>query len=116
MGSEMCIRDRFKTKADGSYKFIGIKPVSYPIPNDGPVGKLLEKLGRHPYRPAHMHFIVGAPGYESVTTHIFVSGDRYLESDAVFGVKNSLIVDFIEIPNGEAKWAAKFDFVLKRLL
>ena len=109
-------RGLFKTKADGSYKFIGIKPVSYPIPNDGPVGKLLEKLGRHPYRPAHMHFIVGAPGYESVTTHIFVSGDRYLESDAVFGVKNSLIVDFIEIPNGEAKWAAKFDFVLKRLL
>ncbi|MFO1352187.1 MAG: intradiol ring-cleavage dioxygenase [Gammaproteobacteria bacterium] len=87
------LRGKFVTDAQGRFHFQTVKPVSYPIPTDGPVGKLLTALGRHPYRPAHIHFIIGAPGYESVTTHLFVSGDAYLESDAVFGVKDSLIVD-----------------------
>ena len=83
-------RGRFITGADGQYSFVGIKPVSYPIPDDGPVGKMLGQLGRHPYRPAHMHYLVTAPGYQKLVTHTFVGGDEYLESDAVFGVKDAV--------------------------
>lgn len=108
-------RGRFHTGEDGVYSFVGIKPVSYPIPNDGPVGKMLERLERHPFRPAHVHFLVSAEGYDRLCTHIFVSGDEYLESDAVFGVKDSLIVDFIPVENGSTKWKAEFDFILKRV-
>ena len=71
-----------------------MKPAAYPIPDDGPVGQLLKATGRHPMRPAHIHFMVRAPGYKPLTTHIFVEGDPYLESDAVFGVKDSLVVNF----------------------
>lgn len=90
------LRGRFKTGPDGKYWFRSTRPEFYPIPYDGTVGKMLEKMKRHPYRPAHIHFIVSAPGYESVTTHVFVRGGKYLESDAVFGVKESLIIDFSE--------------------
>jgi protocatechuate 3,4-dioxygenase beta subunit len=92
---EMNLRGLFTTGADGRFYFRTVKPSSYPIPTDGPVGKMLLKMGRHPMRPAHIHFIVGAPGYEPVTTHIFVDGDPYLDSDAVFGVKDSLIEPFL---------------------
>jgi hydroxyquinol 1,2-dioxygenase len=88
------LRGRFKTGTDGKFWFRSTKPTFYPIPYDGTVGKMLEKMKRHTYRPAHIHFIVSAPGYESVTTHVFVRGGKYLESDAVFGVKESLIIDF----------------------
>ncbi len=88
------LRGRFRTDERGTYAFRTVKPTSYPVPTDGPAGEMLRAIGRHPYRPAHIHFIVSAPGYESVTTHLFVAGDPYLESDAVFGVKNSLVVDF----------------------
>jgi protocatechuate 3,4-dioxygenase beta subunit len=91
----MNLRGLFTTGADGRFFFRTVKPSSYPIPTDGPVGKMLVALGRHPMRPAHIHFIVGAPGFEPVTTHMFVAGDDYLDSDAVFGVKDSLIVDFV---------------------
>jgi catechol 1,2-dioxygenase len=91
----MNLRGLFTTGADGRFFFRTVKPSSYPIPTDGPVGKMLLALGRHPMRPAHIHFIVGAPGFEPVTTHMFVAGDEYLDSDAVFGVKDSLIVDFV---------------------
>ena len=106
-------RGVFRTGADGRYWFTGIKPVSYPIPDDGPVGEMLGHLGRHPYRPAHMHFMVTAPGYARLITHTFVAGDEYLKSDAVFGVKAPLIVDFIrnEDTDGPA-WLAAYDFVL----
>lgn len=90
----MNLRGRFRTGADGKFQFRSVKPCSYPIPTDGPVGRLLSALGRHPYRPAHIHFIVSAEGFQPVTTHLFVAGDPYLESDAVFGVKKSLIVPF----------------------
>jgi hydroxyquinol 1,2-dioxygenase len=93
-GQPMRARGRIKTDAQGRYAFWTVKPVSYPIPTDGPVGQMLLKMGRHPYRPAHTHMILSAPGYESVTTHVFVEGDPYLESDAVFAVKNSLVVEF----------------------
>lgn len=106
------LRGRFRTGADGRYHFRTVKPVSYPVPTDGPVGKLLLALGRHPYRPAHLHFIVAAPGYVPLTTHIFVKGDGYLDSDAVFGVKESLIVDFKPAAK-PGEFACEYDFVLK---
>lgn len=90
----MNLRGIFHADDQGRYWFRSVKPSSYPIPNDGPVGKLLRAQGRHPYRPAHIHFIVSAPGYKPVATHCFVAGDPYLASDAVFGVKDSLILDF----------------------
>lgn len=86
------LRATFRTDEHGRYEFRTILPVSYPIPSDGPAGQLLEKLGRHPFRPAHVHFMISAPGYRTLVTHLFLEGDRYLESDAVFGVKDSLIV------------------------
>jgi catechol 1,2-dioxygenase len=66
--------------------------VSYPIPNDGPAGQLLAAMGRHPFRPAHIHFMISASGYRALVTHLFLHGDKYLQSDAVFGVKPSLII------------------------
>ncbi len=91
---DMNLRGVFKTDADGRYWFKSVRPRYYPIPDDGPVGKLLRQMGRHPYRPAHIHFIVGAEGFDSITTHIFTPDCRYLDSDAVFGVKADLIADF----------------------
>lgn len=105
-------RGRFITGADGRYSFRGIRPVSYPIPDDGPVGQMLEQLGRHPYRPAHMHYLVTAEGYEKLVTHTFVGGDGYLDSDAVFGVKSSLIAPYEAVEGGDTLWASPFDFVL----
>ena len=81
------------------------------MPHDGPVGKLLEATGRHPMRPGHLHFKIAAPACETLVTHLFVKGDRYLDSDAVFGVKPSLIVDFRRRRGGE--YAVHYDFVLK---
>ena len=85
------LRGLFTTDADGRFWFRSVVPKYYPIPVDGPAGQLLEATGRHPYRPAHLHFIVSAPGYRTVTTHVFVADSPYLDSDAVFGVKESLI-------------------------
>jgi hydroxyquinol 1,2-dioxygenase len=107
-------RGVFTTGPDGRYWFEGIKPVSYPIPDDGPVGQLLKSLGRHPYRPAHMHFIVSADGYDQVTTHTFVAGDPYLQSDAVFGVKETLIAAFEPVQNGKTRWRSTYDFKLHK--
>jgi protocatechuate 3,4-dioxygenase beta subunit len=86
------LRATFKTDERGEYEFRTILPVSYPIPNDGPAGQLLQGLGRHPFRPAHVHFMISAPRHRKLVTHLFLKGDKYLESDAVFGVKPSLIV------------------------
>jgi protocatechuate 3,4-dioxygenase beta subunit len=85
------LRGRFHTDDDGGYRFRTVRPVSYPIPDDGPVGKLLASTGRHPWRAAHIHFIVSAAGHEPVITHVFDASDPYLESDTVFGVRRSLI-------------------------
>lgn len=105
-------RGRFITGDDGAYAFRGIKPTSYPIPDDGPVGKMLAAMGRHPYRPAHMHFLVTAPGFQRLVTHTFVGGDTYLASDAVFGVKESLIAPFERHDAAGTPWRSPFDFVL----
>jgi alcohol dehydrogenase class IV/protocatechuate 3,4-dioxygenase beta subunit len=88
------LRGLFRTRADGSFAFLGVRPTDYRIPADGPVGRLLVSTGRHPWRPAHIHVIVSASGYQSVATHIFDSGSKYLDSDAVFAVKASLVRDF----------------------
>ena len=104
-------RGRFITGEDGAYRFVGIKPVSYPIPDDGPVGRLLAALGRHPYRPAHMHFLVTAPGYQRIVTHTFVGDDRYLTDDAVFGVKSTLVAPFTPA-DGATQWHSPFDFIM----
>ncbi|MFO1106419.1 MAG: dioxygenase [Amaricoccus sp.] len=104
-------RGRFVTGSDGKYSFVGIKPVSYPIPDDGPVGQMLGHLGRHPYRPAHMHYLVTAPGFQKVVTHTFVGEDPYLESDTVFGVKQTLVAPFEHIRGG-TEWRSPFDFVM----
>lgn len=105
-------RGRFFTGKDGAYAFRGIKPTSYPIPDDGPVGKMLAQMGRHPYRPAHMHFLVTAPGFQRLVTHTFVGDDSYLESDAVFGVKQTLIAPFERLEGEDTLWRSPFDFVL----
>jgi catechol 1,2-dioxygenase len=95
------LRGLFTTDADGRFWFRTIVPRYYPIPVDGPVGRLLEAMARHPYRPAHIHFIVSAPGYATVTTHLFADDSPYLDSDAVFGVKESLVRAFPEVDDPE---------------
>jgi protocatechuate 3,4-dioxygenase beta subunit len=105
-------RGIFTTGKDGTYSFIGIKPVSYPIPDDGQVGQMLNHLGRHPYRPAHMHYLVTAEGYQKVVTHTFVGDDPYLASDTVFGVKETLVAPFERVNNDRTVWRSPFDFVL----
>ena len=91
------LRGVFTSDADGSYWFKSVKPRHYPIPDDGPVGKLLASLGRHPNRAAHLHFIVTAPGYAPVITHIFTPDCPYLSQDTVFGVKRELVADFVQV-------------------
>ena len=108
-GNTLRARGTIKTDAQGRYAFWTIKPVGYPIPTDGPVGKMLLNMGRHPYRPAHTHMIVTAPGHEPVTTHLFVEGDQYLESDAVFGVKDSLVEKFVRHEPGVAPDGRRMD-------
>ncbi|TCP95858.1 hydroxyquinol 1,2-dioxygenase [Sphingomonas sp. PP-F2F-A104-K0414] len=97
------LRATLEADQDGAYAFETILPVSYAIPDDGPVGQLLHGLGRHPNRPAHIHFMISATGYQRLVTHLFVEGDPYLESDAVFGVKPSLIVAPVDDGSGRLK-------------
>jgi catechol 1,2-dioxygenase len=103
---EMNLRGIFRTGADGYYWFRAVKPRAYPIPDDGPMGQLLKATGRHAFRPAHIHFIVGAKGHVPVTTHVFVKGGEFNDSDPVFGVKESLIIDFND--RDDEKQAAEF--------
>jgi protocatechuate 3,4-dioxygenase beta subunit len=98
---EFELRGRVKTNAEGRYAFRTYKPMFYGVPTDGPVGDLLRAMGRHPMRPAHMHAIVAAPGYQQVITHIFVEGDPYLDSDAVFAVKDSLIGKYRKVESAD---------------
>ena len=100
------LRGLFTTDSDGGYWFRSVVPSSYPVPTDGPGGELLRAMGRHPMRPAHIHYRVEAAGHRPVTTHIFVAGDEYLGSDAAFAVKEELIVD--PVRDGDADHAAAF--------
>ncbi len=101
-GREIARRARFATGPDGTLRFWTTMPASYPIPDDGPVGEMLKATGRHPWRPAHVHFMIEAPGFRRLVTHVFVDGDPYLDSDAVFGVKESLIDAYPPQPAGTA--------------
>ncbi|WP_095124649.1 intradiol ring-cleavage dioxygenase [Pseudomonas sp. Irchel s3a12] len=107
--------------ANGHYHFRTIVPECYPIPHDGPVGKMLEALNRHPWRPAHLHFMITAPGYQRLVTHVFREGGDYLDSDAVFGVRSSLIADWVRHESGidtygntidSLYYTLDFDFIL----
>jgi protocatechuate 3,4-dioxygenase beta subunit len=115
------LRGRFLTREDGSFAFLAVRPVPYPIPDDGPVGRMLAATGRHPWRPAHIHMIVRADGFQSVTTHVFDAASEYLDSDAVFAVKPTLMREVVMRaaddpgrPDGvEGEWASlQADFVL----
>jgi hydroxyquinol 1,2-dioxygenase len=105
----MKARGRIRTDAEGRYSFRSIKPEYYPVPTDGPVGRMLNKMGRHPMRPGHIHMIVSAPGHHAVTTHLFAAGSQYIDSDAVFGVKESLITAFAKHPAGPAPDGTRID-------
>jgi hydroxyquinol 1,2-dioxygenase len=122
--SEPTLRARFRADSKGRLYFWSILPSPYPIPNDGPVGQMLAATARHPWRPAHLHFMISAAGHEKLITHVFVQGDRYLDSDAVFGVKESLVREYTHEPAGVAPDGTKmtsdwrklqYDFGLKRL-
>jgi len=110
---DMNLRGRFNTGSDGAYNFYCLRPTSYPVPNDGPAGKLLELLDRHPMRPAHIHFIVSAPGYKPLVTQIFDRRDKHIDNDSVFAVKDSLIVDFVpKKGDPKAQFDLAYDFKL----
>jgi protocatechuate 3,4-dioxygenase beta subunit len=115
------LRGRFRSERDGGYDFWTIKPVSYPIPDDGPVGELLALAGRHNMRPAHLHLIASAEGYRTIVTELYTDSDPYVDSDAVFGVKPSLIVHYNRIDDpetlraagrAEPYWDLEYDFAL----
>ena len=103
-------RGKLTADAQGRFHFKSILAMPYPIPHDGPVGQLLEATARHPWRPAHLHFKIDAPGYETLITHVFRKNDPYLETDAVFGVRESLVTDWLEQADGS--YQLDFDFVL----
>ena len=116
------LRGTVRADANGEFWFRTVVPKEYPIPTDGPIGRMLKATGRHPMRPGHLHFMLRAPGYRELVTHLFTSGDPYLDSDVVFGVKESLIVDYEKVESKEeaAKygfpsapfWRVAYDFVL----
>ncbi|SAK86458.1 catechol 1,2-dioxygenase [Caballeronia hypogeia] len=99
-------RGRVKTDAQGNFWLWGTLPAAYPIPDDGPVGEMLGLQGRHPYRPAHVHFMIAAEGCETLVTHLFLASSDYLDSDVVFGVKDSLIEPVIEVSPGKTPYGA----------
>jgi catechol 1,2-dioxygenase len=115
------LRGRFTARDDGSYGFVTVRPTPYPIPYDGPVGHMLSATGRHPWRPAHIHVIVRAPGYRSLTTHVFDRTSEHIDGDAVFAVKPSLLRELVPHPDGDPQqppgitgkwWSLASDFVL----
>jgi hydroxyquinol 1,2-dioxygenase len=101
-GGDLAGRARLCADGDGRFHFWTIRPAFYPIPNDGPVGELLTAQGRHPFRPAHVHFMIAAPGHQTLVTHVFAEGDKYLDSDVVFGVKDSIVSPYVVHPEGVA--------------
>lgn len=110
-----------QANSEGHYQFRTIVPDCYPIPHDGPVGKMLETLNRHPWRPAHLHFMITAPGFQRLVTHVFREGGDYLDSDAVFGVRSSLIAEWVPHESGldpygnqidSQYYTLEFDFIL----
>lgn len=117
------LRGVYHTEADGSFVIRTVAPIGYTIPMDGTVGELMKRTDISHYRPAHIHFAVEAPGYHGVVTHLFQRGDRYLDSDVVYAVKEPLVVDFEKLPGGKAPtgetlsmpfYLVRYDFVLQK--
>jgi protocatechuate 3,4-dioxygenase beta subunit len=115
-------RGKFRTGADGRYWFLSRKPVDYPVPTDGPVGLILNGTGRHSWRPAHLHYLIYKDGYQTIQTELFNSDSQYLDSDAVFGVKESLVVPYTLNEDADAAkehgfdgpfYEGHYDFVMK---
>jgi protocatechuate 3,4-dioxygenase beta subunit len=116
------LRAQFRTDAAGKFWFRAVRPTSYPVPSDGPVGAMLQATKRHAMRPGHLHFVLSAPGHERLVTHLFVRGDAYLDSDAVFAVKESLITDWERVDSRQEAaqyqveapfYRVHYDFVLQ---
>jgi hydroxyquinol 1,2-dioxygenase len=105
-------RGHLFSDSEGRFWFRTVHPTPYSIPTDGPVGRLLRAAGRSPMRPAHIHFRIAADGYETLTTHVFAAGDPFLDTDAVFGVKESLVAPFVASEDGH--WGMEYDFVLAK--
>jgi hydroxyquinol 1,2-dioxygenase len=121
--AEPWMRGIYKTQPDGSYSVRTVAPISYTIPMDGPVGALMERTDMSHMRPAHIHFAVSAPGYHYLVTHLFQKGDKFIDNDVVYGVKDPLIVEFVKRPPGKAPngetvatpfYEVKYDFVLEQ--
>jgi len=102
LGDARRARAILRTDAQGCVRFRTVVPTAYPIPTDGPVGRMLAATSRHPWRPAHLHFMIRAAGYQTLTTHLFKEPDPYLDSDVVFGVRTSLVGDYVEHQGGTA--------------
>lgn len=120
--ADYAYRGKFRTGADGRYWFLTRKPVDYPVPTDGPVGLILNGTGRHSWRPAHLHYLVYKDGYQTIQTELFNDDSPYLDSDAVFGVKESLVIPYVKKDDPEAAkkhgfdgpfYEAEYDFVMK---
>jgi hydroxyquinol 1,2-dioxygenase len=109
LGDTRRARGVLRSDAQGRVRYQSITPTAYPVPTDGPVGRMLLATGRHPWRPAHVHFLIKAAGFETLTTHIFREGDEYLDSDVVFGVRSSLIGDFVRHEGGVAPDGTSMD-------
>jgi hydroxyquinol 1,2-dioxygenase len=121
--TEPWMRGIYYSQGDGSYSIRTVAPISYTIPMDGPIGALMERTDMSHMRPAHIHFAISAPGYHSVTTHLFQKGDEWIDNDVVYGVKAPLIVEFVKKPPGKAPngemvnvpfYEVQYDFVLER--
>lgn len=113
--ADMNLRGKFVTDPQGAFWFRSVKPKGYPVPTHGPVGDLLRAQNRHPYRPAHLHFLTCKPGFRTVITQIFVDDDQHLNSDVVFGVTRALVGDFrrVETEDGAEAWALDHRFVMQ---
>ena len=117
------MRGLYRSQPDGSYVIRTVAPIAYTIPMDGTVGELMERTNISHMRPAHIHFAITAPGYDTCVTHLFQKGDEFIETDVVYGVKEPLIVEFVKKPPGKAPtgetlstpfYEVRYDFVLQQ--
>ncbi|MBO6717317.1 MAG: 6-chlorohydroxyquinol-1,2-dioxygenase [Rhizobiaceae bacterium] len=111
---EFNLRGQFRADEQGNFTYRTVRPAGYRVPDDGPAGELLKGLGYPLHRPAHIHFIISAPGFETIMTHVYDRSDPYLNEDPLFGVKPELLADFRRSPDGGACWNLDFTFVMAR--